>query len=73
MVAVAKRFPKHQLTVRVNPANLSRLQATGERLMRNTSEMVDRAIEHYLATRAQQDIADAGKRLADIRGEHTGK
>jgi metal-responsive CopG/Arc/MetJ family transcriptional regulator len=49
MVLVAKkRFTKVQITVRVHPQNLERLDQVGERLFRNRSEMVDRAIEEFL-------------------------
>lgn len=48
MPAVAKKFPKVQITVRVNPHTLSKLEAIGEREWKNRSEMIDRAIEEYV-------------------------
>lgn len=67
MVDVAKRFTKQQVTVRVHPQNLAALQSVGEQLMLNTSEMMDRAIEHYLREGAEDDLAEAKARRDTIR------
>lgn len=63
MVAVAKKFRKVQITVRVNPQNLQRLDALGEASTRNRSEMVDRAIEEYVQTRISEVPAAIEKRI----------
>ena len=52
MECVAKKYPKVQVTVRVHPLNLQRLDAIGEALFRNRSEMIDRAIEEYVERHA---------------------
>lgn len=43
--------------MRVNPHTLRQLDKLGAAVMRNRSEMVDRAIEEYVAARAK----DAGE------------
>ena len=48
MFAVAKRFQKSQVTVRLNPLSLKRLDALGERQWKNRSQMIDIAIEAYV-------------------------
>lgn len=67
MVCVAKKFAKVQLTVRVRPQNLDALNAIGERLMRNQSEMVDRAMEFYVLNGAKADIEATKTTLDAIR------
>ncbi|HEY2585968.1 MAG TPA: ribbon-helix-helix protein, CopG family [Tepidisphaeraceae bacterium] len=54
MVAVAKKFRKVQISVRVNGQNLDRLDLLGDAAGRNRSEMVDRAIEDYIRAHASE-------------------
>lgn len=65
MLAVAKKFPKEQVTIRVNPTNLRKLEAHGERLWKNRSEMIDRAIEEYVTNHADELPADQSPTAAD--------
>ena len=55
MLLVAKKFRKVQITVRVNPQNLERLDTLAESMFRNRSEMIDRAIEYYLDHHAPEE------------------
>lgn len=52
MVGVAKKFAKTQITIRVHPQNLQKLDELGEVMFRNRSEMVDRAIEEFVRRHA---------------------
>ena len=58
MLTVAKKFPKVQVTVRVNPNNLAKLEAIGEALWKNRSEMIDRAIEEFVQNHAAEAAPD---------------
>jgi hypothetical protein len=73
MLRVAKKFRKVQVTVRVNPLGLSRLDRIGEMRMKNRSEMIDLAIEEYVRSHvgeladvaggADEDVTDVNPRI----------
>jgi len=65
MMLVAKRR-RQQISLTLDPDNVKRLQALGERLFKSTSEMVDRAITHYMRNGAMGDISEVMKEKAEI-------